>query len=94
MKKPPLFEREALEQMTVPALVDIILQQQEAIQYLFEEIERLKLIINKDSRNSSKPPSGDLIKRSEKAKIDPERREQKETRWTTRPSGYNPQGIW
>jgi transposase len=77
MKKPPLFEREALEQMTVTALVDIILQQQEAIQYLFEEIERLKLIINKDSRNSSKPPSGDLIKRSEKAKIDPEEENKK-----------------
>jgi tetratricopeptide (TPR) repeat protein len=47
MKKPSLFEREALEQMTVTALANIVLQQQEAIQYLFEEIERLKLMINK-----------------------------------------------
>jgi transposase len=71
MKQPPQFERPALEQMTPSLLVDIVLRQQEAIQQLFEEIERLKAIINRDSSDSSKPPSSDFLKKSEKAKVEP-----------------------
>jgi transposase len=54
--------------MALSVLVDIILRQQEAIQQLFEEIERLKAIVNRSSRDSSKPPSSDLLKKSETAK--------------------------
>jgi transposase len=68
MKQPPKFERQDLEKMAPSDLVDIILRQQEAIQQLFEEIERLKAILNRTSRDSSKPPSSDLLKKSEKAK--------------------------
>lgn len=66
MKKPPSFERETLERLEPMALVEIILRQQENIQRLFEEIERLKAIIKRDSTDSSKPPSTDLLKKSEK----------------------------
>jgi transposase len=72
MKQPPQFERADLEKMTVPILVDVILRQQEATQALYEEVERQKAINNRDSKDSSKPPSSDILKRSEKAKIEPE----------------------
>jgi transposase len=68
LQPPPTLEREALELMPVSALVEIILKQQEMIQKLFEEVERLKEIIGQDSNTTSKPPSSDLHKRSEKAR--------------------------
>jgi transposase len=64
---PPIVEREQLLQTSVEALVEIILRQQESIQQLVEEVERLKTNANSDSRSSSKPPSSDLHKRSEKS---------------------------
>lgn len=66
MKVPPQFEREELEKLPASTMVDIVLRQQESIQKLFEEIERLKAVINRDSSNSSKPPSSDLLQRTEK----------------------------
>lgn len=71
MKQPPQFERESLEQMSQPVLVDIILRQQESIQQLFEEVTRLKAIINRNSSDFSKPPSSDFLKKSEIAKAAP-----------------------
>ena len=47
--------------------MEIILRQQEVIQQLVEEVERLKTNATSDSRSSSKPPSSDLHKRSEKS---------------------------
>jgi transposase len=70
MKQPPQFERDALEHITQPVLVDVILRQQEAIQQLFEEVGRLKGIINRNSSDSSKPPSSDFLKKSEIAKAE------------------------
>jgi transposase len=67
---PPIVERELLLQTSVEALVEIILRQQEIIQQLGEEVERLKANANSDSRSSSKPPSSDLHKRSEKSPSD------------------------
>jgi len=67
---PPIVEREELLQTSVEALVEIILRQQEIIQQLVEEVERLKTNANSDSRSSSKPPSSDLHKRSEKSPPD------------------------
>jgi len=46
------------------ALVEI-LRQQEIIQQLVEEVERLKTNASSDSRSSSKPPSSDIHRRSE-----------------------------
>ena len=39
---------------------------------LFEDVERLKEILNQDSKTTSKPPSSDLLQRSEQAKVLPE----------------------
>ncbi|NJR70104.1 MAG: IS66 family transposase [Synechococcales cyanobacterium CRU_2_2] len=66
LQPPPAYTRESLIETPVSSLVDIVLKQQEMIEQLFEEVERLKQIINRDSRTSSKPPSSDLVKRSEK----------------------------
>jgi transposase len=63
--------------MSPSVLVGIILRQQKAIQQIFEEVERLKAIINRNSSDSSKPPSSDFLKKSEKAKIEPVDEEKK-----------------
>jgi hypothetical protein len=46
----------------------IIEQQQRVIKELTQEVNRLKVSQNLDSQTSSKPPSTDLLKKSEKAK--------------------------
>lgn len=66
LQPPAPYTRERLIETPVSSLVDIVLKQQEMIQQLFGEVERLEEIINRDSRTSSKPPSSDLLKRSEK----------------------------
>jgi transposase len=66
MKEPPQYERELLENMPVEELVGVIMRQQEWAQQIYEEIERLKAVNNRSSKDSSKPPSSDLLKRSEK----------------------------
>ncbi|MGB3614490.1 MAG: IS66 family transposase [Elainellaceae cyanobacterium] len=57
-----------LEQAPRSVLVGIIVRQQELIEQLAREVERLKGIIDSDSQSSSKPPSSDLVRRSEKPK--------------------------
>ena len=66
MKEPPQYEREALENMPVGELVEVIVRQQEWAQQIYEEIESLKAVNNRSSKDSSKPPSSDLLKRTEK----------------------------
>ena len=61
-------KQEKLSQLSKEELVEIILTQQEAIESLKEEIERLKISRDLDSKVSSKPPSSDLLKKSEKKK--------------------------
>ncbi len=58
--------REELEQMPNAVLVEMVLSQQKIIEKLVEEVERIKGLLDTDSQTSSKPPSSDLIKRSEK----------------------------
>ncbi len=57
-----------LNQLSKSELVQIILTQQKLIEQLRQEIEKLKLSRDLDSQTSSKPPSTDLLKKSEKAK--------------------------
>lgn len=63
---PPAIEREQLQQASLEVLVELVLRQQEIIQQLVLEIERLKNNANSDSQSSSKPPSSDIHKRSER----------------------------
>ncbi len=60
--------REKLSQLSREELVEIILAQQEVIEDLKQEIEKLKISRESDSKTSSKPPSSDLLKKSEKKK--------------------------
>ena len=51
--------REKLSQLSKKELVEMILTQQEVIEYLKQEIEKLKVSRDLDSKISSKPPSSD-----------------------------------
>ncbi|KAB8315481.1 transposase [Tolypothrix campylonemoides VB511288] len=69
----PLYlERETLGQLAPEQLVDIIFEQAIAtiklnsrILELEQEVEKLKVSRDLDSKTSSKPPSGDILKKSE-----------------------------
>ena len=63
-----LLNRDELNQLSKEELVDIVLTQHERLQQLEQEIEKLKLSRDLDSKTSSKPPSTDLLKKSEKPK--------------------------
>jgi len=75
MKKnlPPKLNSEILRQLATEKLVDMIVEQARAIEQLKsrvieleQEIEKLKISRDLDSTTSSKPPSSDLLKKSEK----------------------------
>lgn len=75
----PKFDLESLSQLPEEELVSIIVQQQrvieqfkQEIEQFKQEIERLKAQQNTDSQISSKPPSTDLLKKSEKHKASAE----------------------
>lgn len=72
------LKADELNQLSKAELGQIILTQQKLIEELKREIEKLKLSPNLDSKTSSKPPSTDLLKKSEKAKQDEDnKRDQK-----------------
>lgn len=65
-----------MNQLSKEELVEIIIEQnkvirelQKIILELQQEIERLKVSRDLDSSNSSKPPSGDILKKSENKKL-------------------------
>jgi transposase len=67
------LDREILIQLTPKQLVEIIVEQASAtiklnsrILELEQEIGKLKASRDVDSKTSSKPPSGDILKKSEK----------------------------
>lgn len=75
MKKnlPPKLNSEILKQLATEKLVEMIVEQARAIEKLKsrvieleQEIEKLKISRDLDSTTSSKPPSSDLLKKSEK----------------------------
>ncbi|RCJ21426.1 transposase, partial [Nostoc minutum NIES-26] len=73
---PQELDRESLNQLSKEELVEIIIEQskvirelQKIIYELQQEIERLKVSRDLDSSNSSKPPSGDIHKKSENKKV-------------------------
>ena len=59
---------ETLRQLPLEQLVSIIVQQQRVIEQLTIEVNRLKASQGLDSQTTSRPPSTDLLKKSEKAK--------------------------
>jgi len=72
---PQDIDRESLNQLSKQELVEIIIEQskvigelQKIIYELQQEVERLKVSRDLDSKTSSKPPSGDILKKSENKK--------------------------
>ena len=72
---PQKLDRESLSQLSKEELVEIIIEQGKAICELHktilqlqQEVERLKVSRDLDSSTSSKPPSGDILKKSENKK--------------------------
>ena len=72
--QPQLPDPETLRQLPIEHLVSLIMQQQQVIEQQQKAIEELTQTLNQlrasqglDSQNSSRPPSTDLIKKSEKA---------------------------
>lgn len=64
----PEIDSNRLQQLPSAELVKLIVQQQGVIEQLKQEISRLKASLQLDSQTSSKPPSTDLLKKSEKPK--------------------------
>ena len=56
--------------MSREELIKIVLTQQKLIDKLQEEVEKLKERQPSNSKTSSKPPSSELIQKSETAKVD------------------------
>ena len=67
-KQTSVKNQEKLSQLSKKELVEMILTQQEVIEYLKQEIDSLKVSRDLDSKISSKPPSSDLLKKSENQK--------------------------
>lgn len=56
---------EDLHQLSTEKLADIVIAQQQLIEKLQTRIKKLEQSLNLDSQTSSKPPSSDLLKKSE-----------------------------
>jgi transposase len=74
---PLKLDREILGQLATEQLVDIIIERALAIERLKsriveleQEVEKLKVSRDLDSQTSSKPPAGDVLKKSEKKQED------------------------
>ena len=70
---PPKLDREILLQLSPEELVDMIIEQatvteklNKRILELEQEVQKLRVSRDLDSKTSSKPPSGDILKKSEK----------------------------
>lgn len=61
---------EIIDQLSREELVKIVLTQQKLIEKLQQELEKLQERQPSNSKTSSKPPSSDLIQKSETAKVD------------------------
>jgi transposase len=64
------LKMEIVDQLSREKLIKIVLTQQKLIEKLQEEVEKLKERQPSNSKTSSKPPSSDLIQKSETAKVD------------------------
>lgn len=82
---PQKLDRETLLQLPPEQLVEMIIEQAIATEELNKrilelelEVQKLKVSRDLDSQTSSKPPSGDLLKKSEKKRED--NQEERETK--------------
>ena len=77
-----------VEQLSREELVKIVLTQQKLIEKLQQELEKLKERQPTNSKTSSKPPSSDLIQKSETAqKVDNSKESESESEPKRKPGG-------
>ena len=69
---------EIVDQLSREELVKIVLTQQKLIEKLQLQLEKLQERQPSNSQTSSKPPSSDLIQKSEIAKVDNSKESEKE----------------
>jgi transposase len=67
-QKPDPDEQAQLNQLSKEELVLLVIEAKQKLKELEERIAQLTISLNLDSKNSSKPPSTDLLKKSEKPK--------------------------
>jgi transposase len=79
------LKMEIVDQLSREELVKIVLTQQKLIEKLQQELEKLKDKQPSNSQTSSKPPSSDLIQKSETAKV--ERSPESESEPKRKPGG-------
>ena len=89
----PPFQAEDLRQLSKEKLVEIILAQQAQLEQLSQEIDKLKASLNLDTQTSSKPPSTDLLKKSEKSKATPEEKKKRKRKPGGQDLGIRLQGL-
>jgi len=75
---PPKPDRETLRQLATEQLIEMVMEQALAIEALKTKVIELEIVIEKlkvsrdlDSTTSSKPPSADILKKSEKQQEEP-----------------------
>ncbi|NEQ67446.1 MAG: hypothetical protein F6K21_18445 [Symploca sp. SIO2D2] len=71
-KKHLEFNINQIQQLPSEQLLNLIMQQQQVIEELQQEVERLKLSLQQNSKTTSKPPSTDLLLKPEKPPADKE----------------------
>jgi transposase len=84
-KELEVLKKEILEEWSHEELVKLVLRQQKQIEKLEQEIEKLREKQPTNSQTSSKPPSSDLVEKSEKGNV-----EQKEEGEVKRKPGGQP----
>ncbi len=92
------LKMEIVDQLSREELVKIVLTQQKLIEKLQQELEKFKDKQPSNSQTSSKPPSSDLIQKSEKVKADNSPESESEPASQTRRTAWtywqNPQRVW
>jgi len=78
---------EMVDQLSREDMVKIVLTQQKLIEKLQQKLEKLQERQPSNSKTSSKPPSSDLIQKSETAKVDNSKESESESQPKRKPGG-------
>jgi transposase len=87
-------EKTQIEQLSQAELVEMVLGLQKIIEELQEKLAIATGKSRTTSQTSSKPPSTDLIQKSEKPTVKPEADQKKKPGGQPDPDGKNPKRVW
>ncbi|MBD1825992.1 DUF6444 domain-containing protein [Microcoleus vaginatus GB1-A2] len=97
MKKPAVTKKQKkteIEQLSQAEGVEMVLGLQKIIEELQEKLAIATGKSRTTSQTSSKPPSTDLIQKSEKPTVKPEADQKKKPGGQPGPDGKNPKRVW